>query len=259
MQIYKFKENFSFINEKIEQFLRNANSQHQSNYDTAKLINELDLYDSYPHVIDLATDIYVPLMLEDKYDLIDELVVNSEKALLSLASCVNDLCSPKVNLKRVAQKPAYLGIHQRGLNKFTSAKLAKYVMTHMKRGKKLTLVNTNYPNLAYACKLSQLRYIINLKYSNFDPISDEAWRELLVDLVGDDQMLRHQLIANLVEIRKDVKATHLFLDVFGHGCLEAFPVSLQEFFYKNIAFMSNNGAKSTQLRVMYKERLFLRI
>jgi hypothetical protein len=203
------------------------------------------LYDAYPHhAVNLAVDIFVPLMLEDKYELIDELVNNSERALDALAVCVNDLCAPKVNLKRLAQKPAYLGLHQRGLGKFTSAKLAKYAMVHLKRGKKLALVPVHYPNLTYACKSSQMRYIVGLKYSNFDPISDEAWRELIVDLVGDDEMLRHQLISHLVEVKRDVKATRMFVDVFGHECLSAFPASLQEFFYKNIEFLDTSRSRS---------------
>ena len=105
-------------------------------------------------------------------------------------------------------------------------------MIHLKRGKKLSLVPVHYPNLTFACKLSQMRYIVNLKYSNFDPISDEAWRELIVDLVGDDEMRSYQLISHLVEVKRDVKATRMFVDVFGHECLN-------EFFYNNIEFLDN--------------------
>ena len=60
-----------------------------------------------------------------------------------------------------------------------------------------------------------------------------------MDLVGDDEMRSYQLISHLVEVKRDVKATRMFVDVFGHECLNAFPTSLQEFFYNNIEFLDN--------------------
>ena len=88
-----------------------------------------------------------------------------------------------------------------------------------RREKKIQLASIHYPNILYASRLNQLRYMINLKYGNFnsgmEPISEEAWRELLLDLVRDDRMLVIQLISILIDFKKDIKAACFFLQVFG--------------------------------------------
>jgi hypothetical protein len=42
------------------------------------------------------------------------------------------------------------------------------------------MIHTKFKNIAYALKLNQLMFLINLKYSSFEPISQDAWYELVV-------------------------------------------------------------------------------
>ena len=42
-------------------------------------------------------------MIEDRYESIDELINHGEKALLVVVDCINNLCDPHSNLKRISQ------------------------------------------------------------------------------------------------------------------------------------------------------------
>lgn len=74
----------------------------------------------------------------------------------------------------------YCQTNRRKTERFKSSNIAKYAISHLKKVKKSNLVYTKFKNIAYALKLNQLMFLINLKYSNIEPISEAAWNELIV-------------------------------------------------------------------------------
>lgn len=232
-KIFKFTQNTHLLRDKITTFLGGI-----INYEKAKIINELDLYAEF--TFDLKP-VIITLMIEDRYELLDELIISSENFLMRVASCVNDLCHHQVNQKQFVQSNFYYQINPRVMSKFTSAKLARYVIKYLKRFKKLNLIATEFPNIIYATKLNQLRYLINSKYDNSSAtISDDAWKELLIDMTNTDEMLIHELFTSLIRFR-DIKAVNMFLDVFGRQILTQLPVSTQEYFNKSVNWPPKNN------------------
>ncbi len=72
-------------------------------------------------------------------------------------------------------------IKNKKIDKFKSKNISKYASACLKRVKKYHLINTTYSNIALQIKLSQMRFLVNLKYDKYsaDPISFEAWNELI--------------------------------------------------------------------------------
>ena len=68
------------------------------------------------------------------------------------------------------------------VDKFKPKIIAKYASGCLKRIKKSNLVASTYKNIAIQLKISQMRYLVNLRYDKWggDPISLEAWMELVL-------------------------------------------------------------------------------
>ncbi len=67
------------------------------------------------------------------------------------------------------------------MDKFKQKNLAKFAVAYLKRMKKLSLLN-NCKNIKLQLKLTQLRFLVNLKYDthNAEPISEDSWTELVL-------------------------------------------------------------------------------
>jgi hypothetical protein len=123
------------------------------------------------------------------------------------------------------------------IDKFKSKAIAKYASTTLKKNKKLSLISSQYSNIAHQLKLSQMRFLVNLKYDKMatDPISFDAWSELLLDLIGEDERLQYKLLLELIQYQKDIQIANRFLSIFGYDKnINKLPESLREFFIKNI-------------------------
>jgi hypothetical protein len=75
-------------------------------------------------------------------------------------------------------------------------------------------------------------------------MSEDAWKELLIDLVCMDEMLMLQLLTILIDIKRDIRAVNMFLEVFGRQVLSQLSLSTQNFFNKNFNFTSKNSNNS---------------
>jgi hypothetical protein len=109
-------------------------------------------------------------------------------------------------------------------------------------------------------------FLINLKYNSFEPISQDAWYELVVvnlkyvffldccafyillkflkDHIRQDKRLIFQLFRTLIEYKKDIKTVNRFLEKYGSDWLNQFSQSHQEFYNKNICIFLNNEKNS---------------
>jgi len=68
------------------------------------------------------------------------------------------------------------------VDKFKAKIIAKYASACLKRVKKSNLIGIKYKNIALQLKISQMRFLVNLRYDKWggDPISFEAWQELVL-------------------------------------------------------------------------------
>ena len=71
------------------------------------------------------------------------------------------------------------------VDKFKCKIIAKYASGCLKRIKKINLIPTQYKHIAIQLKISQMRFLVNLRYDKWgsDPISFEAWSELIMVLM----------------------------------------------------------------------------
>lgn len=231
-KIYNFTSNYVNLLEPITQ-----NHISKLNYsDQAILIGELNLQDKFN-----LEDIVVPLMLLDKYSSIDEIIKKDERTLLNVIEICDRLCASELNLKEFASK--YTELKHKKFDKFKAKSIAKYASTCLKRHKKLNLISTKYINIAFQLKLSQMRFLCNLKYDNTysDPISFDAWSELVIDLIGTDETLQLKLLLELIQFRKDVEVAYKFLCVFGYEkMIQRLSESHREFVEQNLKFIETS-------------------
>ena len=118
-KIYNFRENTPYLQSNIEAILKS-----DKNFEKAKLIAELNLSESFKMNLNeviivwctfyfyfsfqkinsyLIKKIVIQLMLQGKFELIDELIDKSKSNLSHIMDCLNFLCDPKADLKKIAQ------------------------------------------------------------------------------------------------------------------------------------------------------------
>jgi hypothetical protein len=57
--------------------------------------------------------------------------------------------------------------------------IAKYAMACLKKIKKVNLIYTDFKNIETNLKVSSMNFLIDSKYQYTEPISEEAWKELI--------------------------------------------------------------------------------
>lgn len=237
-KIYNFTTNYTTLLEPIA-----LNHLTKLNYiDQANLIGELNLQDK----LDLER-IVVPLMILDRYTCIDDLIKKDQRALLAVIEICDRLCENELNLREVAAR--YPELKNKKLDRFRPKAIAKYASSCLKKNKKLSLIAAKYPNISFQLKLSQMRFLCNLKYdkASSDPISFEAWCEILLDLISGDEALQYKLVIELIQYQKDVEVAHKIMHIFGYQKMFArLSNSHQEFMEKNIRFISSNQKETVQ-------------
>lgn len=244
-KIYNFTDNYHLL-----QAITTTHIQKLHYSDQAALIGELQVQDKFniEHII-------IPLMLLDKYTSIDEFINKDSKTMLSVIDICDMLCNSETNLKEISLR--YPELRSRKLDKFKSKAIAKYASNCLKKNKKLYLIATKYVNIAFQLKLSQMRFLVNLKYDKMtsDPISLEAWCELLLDLIGNDDKLQYKLLLELIQYQKDVEIAHRFLVLFGYDKLfNKLSESHKEFIDKNLPIIQNEN--TTYKEVNKKEKYY---
>lgn len=230
-KIYNFNENLDKLN--TDHYLEKINFT-----DKAIMIGELQLHDNYQ-----LDKIVIPLMLLDKYTAIDDYINKSETVTIQVVDLCDKLCSPDVNLKDIAND-TYEHVQRKKIDRFKAKNIAKYASSILKRIKKINLISVRYQNIGVQLKISQMRFLVNLRYDNnnkrgSDPISFDAWIELIMDLIGNDDILKHKLFLELIQYQKDIETAQKFLDLFNYD-LNKLPESLIEFYTKNIEIINNN-------------------
>lgn len=73
-------------------------------------------------------------------------------------------------------------MQRKKVDKFKTKIIAKYASSCLKRVKKSNLIGNKYKNIGIQLKVTQMRFLINLRYDKWggDPISFEAWIELIL-------------------------------------------------------------------------------
>ena len=59
--------------------------------------------------------------------------------------------------------PEYKNVKTKNINNFKSKSIAKYAISLLKKHKKQNLIQTTYLNIGRQLKLTQMRFLINLK------------------------------------------------------------------------------------------------
>ena len=133
------------------------------------------------------------------------------------------------------------------VDKFKPKIFARYASGCLKRCKLYHLMATDYKHIAMQLKTTHMRFLVNLKYDKYgaDPISFDAWKELVLDLIGQDENLQNKLLFELISYQKDIETAHSFIHEFGYEkSLNKLPESLKEFYTKNIDFITNKTNKA---------------
>jgi len=91
-----------------------------------------------------------------------EICVDANSTLIKLAKHTNFF-----ELKR-----RYPDLKNKKLTNFRPKAIAKYASSTLKKHKKLSLIPEKFQNIAFQLKLSQMRFLVNLKYDKqtADPI-----------------------------------------------------------------------------------------
>ena len=118
-------------------------------------------------------------------------------------------------------------------NKFKGSKVAKLARKYLKKLKKENLVNTTYKGISFQLKLSQLRYLINMKYEKKEDISIDAWLELVLDLVGENESLIEQLFNEVIHFNRDAVLGIYLSSKYGHEYIQKLGQSTRDFYYEN--------------------------
>lgn len=137
---------------------------------------------------------------------------------------------------------SYENVQKKKVDKFKPKILAKYASSCLKRCQKFHLIASEYKNIEVQLKITQMRFLVNLKYDKWggDPISFEAWQELIMDLIGEHEILQTKLLFELIQYQKDIETAHKFLHEFGYEkSLSKLPESMKEFYAKNIELITN--------------------
>lgn len=217
-KIFKFKENNELLNDKILSVI-NAN---KLNYkEKAYLLGELQLQ----HVCN-QDKILIPLLIQNQYDSVDLFINKNIECLTRVLKLFDNLCDLKVYLKDILEAQ-YQHVPSKNLHKFKAKTIAAYTMKYLKKANQLALIDA-YPNIKLQVKLSQLRFLISLNYDNSDTISQDAWNELIIDVVQNDEALTIQLLIDLIKYRNDYDAADKFIQIFGNNIVSKLSNSVQD-------------------------------
>lgn len=235
-KVYKFTAHLDYLRPTILTYMDKINFS-----DQALLVGELQIQESFS-----MEKIVIPLMLIDKYTSIDDYIKGNETVLIQVVELCERLCDPSVKLKELAM--SYENVQRKKVDKFKTKIIARYASSCLKRIKRSSLIASKYKNIAIQLKVTQMRFLINLRYDKWgsDPISFEAWIELILDLVGDDEFLQNKLLLELMQYKKDIEVANKFLDIFGYDKnLNKLPDSLKEFFLNNIEFIKADSKEDS--------------
>ncbi|CAF0717201.1 unnamed protein product [Brachionus calyciflorus] len=243
-KIYKFEDHFSNLRPHIETYLDGA-----THYNRIKLVNELKLNDMYR--IDYENAL-IPLMIEDKYNLVEEMIVSNEKTLYAFVDVCNRLCSGNTNFKKIADH-----YNMKKTQNFSGNKVAKYAINWLRKLKKAHLAHTMYPGIIFQLKLNQLRFLTNARYTQSELTSFNGWTELIIDLIGDNKDLIHQLFMEIINYHKDVLVGMFFAEKYGYEYIHKLPSSAKELFLSNMELIRPQyEIKITQLRESDKYKFY---
>ena len=218
--IYKFFTFKSSLKDKTLKILKKSNYS-----DQALILGELQLQE----IVELR-DLVVPLLIQNQYESIDLFIKNDQKTLSSVLDLFNQLCDFNFHMKNFSKE--YNHVPKKVLDKFKPKCLANYAQKTLKKSNKLSLIDT-YRNIKLQILLSQIRFLVSNRYDSYcrNEMSDEAWYELIVEIVQNEEALCVQLVNELIQYRKDYHTARYFIDLFGDHLITKLSSSFQNLYF----------------------------
>lgn len=140
-----------------------------------------------------VNEILLPLIIVDKLQLAESYVAGCSASLQLFMKMIDDLCGlsdeelEEVVEKTVSPKPKCHRLKNKALVKL-GERLVK--MFHLKA--------EDYPNIYKEKNLNGLRYLLQKKYSDTQPLN-QKWDNLIETALGDNVWLQHKLVESLVD------------------------------------------------------------
>ena len=201
--VYKFLNHKNLLKEKTLSCLKRLTYS-----DQALLLGELQLQEIYS-----VRELIIPLLIQNQYESIDAYVKNDIQVLANVLDVFNKLCDFNFHLKNFSKE--YNHVPKKVLDRFKPKFLANYAQKALRKVNKLNLID-NYKNIKMQILLSQIRFLLSNRYDSYckNEMSDEAWFELIVDIVQNEEALCVQLVNELIQYRKDFQTANYFLNLF---------------------------------------------
>jgi hypothetical protein len=229
--IYKFLNFKDLLKEKTLKCLKKFNFSEQ-----ALILGELKLQEIYS-----IREVIIPLLIQNQYESIDLYIKNDDKTLTKVLELFNELCDFSFHMKNFSRE--YDHVPKKVLDKFKPKCLANYAQKTLKKSNKLSLIES-FKNIKLQILLSQIRFLVSNKYDSYckNEMSDEAWYELIVDIVHNEEALRIQLVNELIQYRKDYPTAKYFIDLYGDHVLKKLSINSQNL-YKSLGAIGYNEKK----------------
>ena len=229
-----FSNIYKFVNYKY--LLKETTIERLENFcfsEKALLLGELELQE-----ICNIKELIIPLLIQNQYDSVDLYIKNNIAILENVLELLDELCNFNLHLKNLLK--LYELVPKKVIDKFKAKVFANYAQKALKKANKYNLIE-KYKNIKLQILLSQVRFLISSKYDKYrkNEMSEEAWMELVLDVVQNEEALRIQLLNELINYRKDIQSASIFINLFGSDIVSKLSINAQRLYdeaNKNLNF-----------------------
>lgn len=175
-------------------------------------------------------DVVIPLILQDKHNIVDDYIKPSQHLQLKLAIYLDNLFNNASEIGTVLSKFASLKELKR--NQFNNRAITNLLKRILKN---YSIPSENCPRFCYNRSLLTLKHYIRRKYIKKD-IAEDCWNDMIMMVSENNTALQKELIMDLICLN-DMDCALKWVKYFNLP-IECFPQSLQ------IAYKENENDKS---------------